>query len=65
MDNIDYRFLGNIDKEKADIERSARVFKNIVDSYIEVGFSRQEAIIITLELTKASFANRDNTERGE
>ena len=65
MDNIDYRFLGNIDKEKAAAEQASMVFKNMVDSYIEVGFSRQEAIIITLELAKASIAGKDSTERGE
>ena len=65
MDNIDYRFLGNIDKEKAASEQAAIAFKNMVDSYIEVGFSRQEAIVITLELAKASIAGKNNTERGE
>lgn len=66
MDKVDYRFLGNIDKEKAEAEKAARAFKNMVDAYTEVGFSRGEAIAIVLELSAAALSRerKENTDNG-
>ena len=42
------------EKQYEDMKQSARVFKAYYDSFIEAGFSRQEALKIVLECISAA-----------
>lgn len=56
-----FNFYGNFNSDKSDVKKSledgAGYFKDMVDAYMVLGFTRREAIQITTEIFKSIIAN--------